>query len=170
MIEIRPATQDDTDAILKLWHQGWHDAHAVLVPASILRFRTPEYFTLWFEQAENPFWVAAHDQVLGFVTTQGAELEKLYVAPQARGSGVATALLRHGEQMISQTGVAEAKLFCTAGNTRAERFYQRHGWAIERSFVDALWTPEATGDTVAVQTHCFRKQLGPDQARASSGP
>ena len=29
---LRPATEDDVDAIADLFHRGWHDAHPGLVP------------------------------------------------------------------------------------------------------------------------------------------
>lgn len=44
MFEIRPAETADYPRIVRLWHQGWHDAHAALVPAGVLAFRTIDHF------------------------------------------------------------------------------------------------------------------------------
>jgi ribosomal protein S18 acetylase RimI-like enzyme len=120
MLEIRPAREADQLAIVQLWHQGWHDAHAHLVPTEILAFRTPEHFLLWLKQSTDAFHVAVDDELLGFVSINGAELVKLYVSPQARGSRTAHDLLSHAERLLAEQGVAQAELFCTAGNVRAE--------------------------------------------------
>lgn len=69
MFEIRPAETADHDEIVQLWHQGWHDAHANLVPSEILAFRTKDHFTRWLKEAQDAFYVAA-DKIgaLGFVS------------------------------------------------------------------------------------------------------
>ncbi|MDF3212581.1 MULTISPECIES: GNAT family N-acetyltransferase [Mesorhizobium] len=89
-----------------------------------------------------------------------AELVKLYVSPQARGSGTARDLLSYAEHLLCEQGVAEAELFCTAGNVRAQRFYAREGWRLSRSFEDALWLPDDVAGRFTVETHCYRKHLG----------
>ncbi|MER9297851.1 GNAT family N-acetyltransferase [Mesorhizobium sp. M0621] len=160
MLEIRPAREADQSAIVQLWHQGWHDAHAHLVPTEILAFRTPAYFSLWLKQTTDVFHVAITDELLGFVSINGAELVKLYVSPQARGSGTAHDLLSHAEHLLSEQGVVEAELFCTAGNVRAQRFYAREGWRLSRTFEDALWLPENIAGRFTVETHCYQKHLG----------
>lgn len=55
------------------------------------------------------------------------EIEQIYVAESARGSGVAAALLRHAEAVIGDR-FDVAWLAVVAGNTRARRFYARNGW------------------------------------------
>ncbi|MER9306238.1 hypothetical protein NKJ06_15500 [Mesorhizobium sp. M0293] len=66
MLEIRPAREADQSAIVQLCHQGWHDAHAHLVPTEILAYRTPAYFSLWLKQTTDVFHVAVSDELLGF--------------------------------------------------------------------------------------------------------
>ncbi|KAA9382427.1 hypothetical protein [Neorhizobium galegae] len=58
MLEIRPAETADQKEIVQLWHQGWHDAHADLVPSEVLAFRTKDYFTLRLKDAQDTFLVA----------------------------------------------------------------------------------------------------------------
>lgn len=161
MLEIRRAREEDHAAIVGLWHQGWHYAHANLVPARILPFRTPEYFALWLEQASDEFYVAADQGVLGFISVKGAEIVKLYVGESARGTGLARALLSFAEKLLLDRGVREAELLCTAGNARATAFYEREGWLLSRSFADALWLPEDVIGRFPVETHCYRKALKP---------
>lgn len=160
MLTIRPAAADDLPAILKLWHRGWHDAHADLVPPALLAFRTPGHFALWLQQCTDSVHVArTGGTLLGFVSTKDDEVVKLYVGAQARGTGTADRLLAHAEAVLAEAGHAEASLLCTAGNRRAERFYARNGWQCVRTFDDALWLPETAAETFIVSTHCFRKQL-----------
>lgn len=160
MLEIRPAEAADHERIVQLWHQGWHDAHADIVPAEVLAFRTKDHFTLWLKEAQDAFYVAADDDgVLGFVSVKGAEIVKLYVSMRARGTGAAHALLSFGERLLSGTGITKAVLLCTAGNVRAERFYKRERWALSHSFEDALWTPAGVNRKFIVCTHRFEKDL-----------
>jgi GNAT superfamily N-acetyltransferase len=160
MLKIRPAETADHEEIVQLWHQGWHDAHADLVPTEVLAFRTKDHFTLWLKEAEDAFFVATDDTgVLGFVSVKGAEVVKLYVSNRARGAGAAHVLLSFAEKLLRDAGITKAMLLCTAGNLRAERFYKREGWDLSHSFEDALWTPEGDRKKFIVSTHRFEKDL-----------
>ncbi|KZK95259.1 MULTISPECIES: GNAT family N-acetyltransferase [unclassified Pseudovibrio] len=159
MFDIRRINSSDHDAIVQLWHQGWHDAHAQLVPEGVLEYRTPEYFRKWLQSSDDEFWVAVDGDVLGFVSANGDELVKLYVLRKARGTGIAQTLLSRAEQQIQDKGFPEAKVFCTAGNSRAEKFYIREGWSLSRTFRDQLWLPETTTRRFDVRTHCYRKKI-----------
>ncbi|MGV8936127.1 MAG: GNAT family N-acetyltransferase [Allorhizobium sp.] len=157
---IRPARPGDRQDILALWHQGWHEAHADLVPAGVLALRAPEHFTVWLDQCTDQFHVADNDGVVsGFVSVKGCEIVKFYVAEHARGAGLAAQLLSHGEALLRAQGVQHAVLFCLAGNLRAERFYARQGWAVLDTFEDGLWVPDGVADTFAARTHRLGKQL-----------
>lgn len=159
MIEIRAACIEDHREIIELWHRGWHDAHAALVPPEVLSFRTPEHFALWLQQSADIFYVATDLAVVGFISLKDAEVVKLYVSETARGTGVARSLLSFGEQLLFKDGAREIELFCTAGNTRAQTFYERQGWALACSFEDQLWLPDNVIGQFSVQTHCYRKTL-----------
>ncbi|KZK97238.1 GNAT family N-acetyltransferase [Pseudovibrio sp. Ad26] len=159
MYDIRHAEPSDHTAIVHLWHQGWHDAHAQLVPEGVLEYRTLECFWKWLQDSDDKLWVAVDNDVLGFVTTNGEELMKLYVLAKARGTGTAKALLQHGESQIRNNGFSEAKVFCIAGNSRAENFYLREGWVLNRTFQDQLWVPETATRNFAARTRCYRKNL-----------
>ena len=158
--EIRPATSADHPAILQLWHQGWHDAHGDLVPAAVLPYRTPQHFEAWLAECVESFFVATVESaVLGFHSVEGAELVKLYVSRDAKGSGIARALLSHAETVLAAEGVSRAELFCTAGNLRAERFYAREGWRLAETYRDALWMPPGVSGTIETLTHRYVKDL-----------
>jgi ribosomal protein S18 acetylase RimI-like enzyme len=111
------------------------------------------------ESSTDQFHVAVDGRVVGFVATNGSELVKLFVSADVRGSGIAAALLSHGERQISECGISEAVLFCTAGNTRAQRFYNREGWTLCETFPDKLWLPEKVNQEFVVATHRYEKHL-----------
>jgi GNAT superfamily N-acetyltransferase len=125
---LRPATADDAEAIASIWHAGWADGHLGHVPDGLVAHRRPEHFARLAEVRIADTTVAATDRaVIGFVTVVGDEVEEVYVAPEARGSGVAAALLAHAESTAA--GQADvAWLAVVAGNARARRFYERQGW------------------------------------------
>ncbi|MEL7216365.1 MAG: GNAT family N-acetyltransferase, partial [Pseudomonadota bacterium] len=99
-------------------------------------------------------------EVLGFVSVEGDEVVKLYVDTAARGQGVAGALLRQGEAVLAEDGIAHAVLYCTLGNTRAERFYRREGWVVDKVIADPVWLPDTRMEAPVLETLCFGKALG----------
>jgi len=91
-------------------------------------------------------WVAASEEgrVLGFVVVKEDELEQVYVDRSARGSGVAAALLRQGEDEVRRAGHTRAWLAVVAGNARARAFYARQGWRDAGPFIYHAETAEGT--------------------------
>jgi GNAT superfamily N-acetyltransferase len=162
MLDIHSAKAADHGKIVQLWHQGWHEAHAALVPPEVLSFRTEDHFATWLKEANDTFYVATDGtQCLGFVSVKAAEVVKLYVGRPARGTGAAHALLSFAEKLLSASGVTQAELLCTAGNSRAETFYLREGWRLTDTYQEALWMPKGVNRQFIVPTHRFQKALSP---------
>ncbi len=152
--------KQDERQIIDLWHDGWHEAHHHLVPASVLTYRTAAYFELWLAECAGTFAVAVRgDIIAGFYGTDGEEISKLYVHSNARGTGIAQALLYQAECTLLDRGVRSAHLYCTAGNTRAGRFYAAHGWRCLSTFTDQLWLPVGVTDNYQVGTEHYTKTL-----------
>ncbi|REF37074.1 GNAT family N-acetyltransferase [Thermasporomyces composti] len=61
-------------------------------------------------------------------TPDTAELVSMWVRPEARGSGVADALVRAVLDWAVARGAARVHLWVTATNERARRFYERLGF------------------------------------------
>jgi putative acetyltransferase len=75
------------------------------------------------------FWVAEEHVSLGFgcVCIEQSKLEALFLAPEARGNGIAAALLQHLEQVAVGAGVDVLSL---DSSLSAKAFYAKHGYRV----------------------------------------
>jgi ribosomal protein S18 acetylase RimI-like enzyme len=128
-VAIRAAREADIPDLARIWYDGWHEAHAGLVPDALTRLRTLESFSERLHAALPHVRVAgAPDRAVGFCMVQGYEVYQLFVSSEARGSGVAAALVADAEDRLARSGVTRAWLACAIGNERAARFYEKCGW------------------------------------------
>lgn len=115
--------------LVEVWYDGWHEAHAAIVPPDLVRLRTRDSFRdRALQNAGGTRLAIGDDRLLGFVMVKGDELYQLYVAPEARGQGVAQSLIGEAERRIRAAGHSRAWLACSVGNDRAARFYRNAGW------------------------------------------
>ena len=129
-VTIRNASEADLDRLAEIWHQGWHEAHAELVPIELTRLRTLPNFRERLQAALSDLRVAGPPgSALGFYQLKDDELFQLYVSAESRGSGVAAALIADGESRLAEQGVEVAWLACAIGNERAAKFYEKSGWS-----------------------------------------
>ena len=68
-------------------------------------------------------WVYDDGVVKGFCVAQDGLLRKLFVEPVLQGQGIGAALLKYAVQELGVT-----RLWALEKNTRAIRFYERHGF------------------------------------------
>jgi GNAT superfamily N-acetyltransferase len=128
-MQVRPAAAAEIADLAEIWYQGWHEAHAQLVPEALTRLRTLESFQERLEAALPQVRVAGpRGEPVGFCIVQGDELYQLFVAAESRGSGAAAALIADAEAHLAKNGVTTAWLACAIGNERAARFYEKSGW------------------------------------------
>ena len=154
----RPFRPDDRAAVVRLWHDAWHDGHAPILPAHVVAERTPESFDRRLGPLEAGCLVAeADDRILGFSAIEGNEVDQFFVAAEARGTGLAKALLAATEADLARRGIRDAVIQCSAGNHRAHRFYARAGWRDSGVRQAPIWTPDGRHETHP--THIFVKQL-----------
>jgi GNAT superfamily N-acetyltransferase len=153
---LRSASSDDVDAIATVWHAGWPDGHLGNVPDELVqhRRRFDDFARLVTPRIETTT-VLIDNGVVGFVTIHDDEVEQLYVARSARGTGAAAVLLTRAEATIAER-FSLAWLAVVAGNTRARRFYARHGWRDAGRFD---YEAEVDGGTLSVPCHRYEKQL-----------
>jgi putative acetyltransferase len=82
-----------------------------------------------------------------------AELKRMFVVPEERGSGIATAILKALEQRALERGWITLRLETGVEQPEAVRFYEREGYALIPNF----------GDYEGVDTSlCYERVLGFD--------
>jgi len=154
---VRDAHASEIGRLAKIWFDGWQDAHAPLLPVELARMRTLESFQERLLAAFGRLRVVGPAGApTGFCVTKGSELNQLYVAPEARGSGLAAALILDAEARLKQEGVSNAWLACAIGNERAARFYGKHGWLRTGTVVEHL---EAGSGTFPLEVWRYEKSF-----------
>lgn len=126
---IRAPIASDLEPLARIWYDGWKMAHTGLLPSGLAARRTPESF-LDRLRADLPSVRVSGPAAgpTGFCLVRGDELCQLYIAAEARGTGIAAALVADAEQRMRAAGVGTAWLACAVGNIRAARFYEKQGW------------------------------------------
>ncbi|RIV36039.1 GNAT family N-acetyltransferase [Micromonospora radicis] len=81
-----------------------------------------------FLVARDPAGTAVGCGGLRHLTPGTAEIKRMYVTPTARGTGVATAILRALEEAARDTGVRTLLLETGTAQPDAMRFYEREGY------------------------------------------
>jgi len=140
-MDVRAAEEGEIDHLAKIWYDGWHEAHAQIVPAELIRLRSLESFRDRLQAAFPDVRVVGPcGEPVGFCIIKGNELYQLFVLARSRGSGVAAALIADAETRLSENGVATAWLACAIGNMRAANFYEKCGWHRAGTIVNQLET------------------------------
>jgi GNAT superfamily N-acetyltransferase len=153
----RVAEISEADALADLWHSGWQDTHTAILPAELARHRTLDSFRQRTRAHLADVRVAGEvGKPLGFSMLKQDELYQFYVAPQARGTGLAPKLLEDAERALLARGVVNAWLACAIGNGRAARFYAKNGWRLAHTVsIDV----EIPGGTYPLQVWRYEKRL-----------
>ena len=124
-LTLRPYADADEDAAIELWRRTWqhHFPH--------IDFNAR--LAWWRERWKQELIPVAHvviaergGALIGFVTVDPDTryLDQLVVAPEDWGSGIAVALLDEAKR-LSPGGI---ELLVNKENTRAIRFYEKHGF------------------------------------------
>ncbi|MCA9757811.1 MAG: GNAT family N-acetyltransferase [Candidatus Eisenbacteria bacterium] len=157
-MRIRSPLDNEIDPLAVIWHRGWQDAHADILPPELARYRTLESFRQRLRDGLATVRVAGDPGApLGFCFVKDDEIYQLYVSAEARGKGVAAALLADGEERIAALGAETAWLACAIGNDRAARFYEKNGWERVGTVVSPLPTPDGT---FPLEVWRYEKRIG----------
>ena len=156
-MDVRPADPREINHLAQLWFDGWHEAHAQIVPIELTRLRTLESFRDRLQAALPQIRVVGpFRSPLGFSVLKGDELYQLFVSAPARGSGAAHALIADAEARLLASGVETAWLACAIGNERAARFYEKCGWRRVGTMVNQA---ETLGGTFPLEVWRYEKSL-----------
>ncbi|MBM3529567.1 MAG: GNAT family N-acetyltransferase [Alphaproteobacteria bacterium] len=124
-LKLRPYAAADEDAAVELWRRTWQAAY----PQIDFAARLPWWRARWRDELvpQARIVVAETDGVLeGFVTVEPGTgyLDQIVVAPEFWGSNIATMLLDEAKRLSP----ARVELLVNKDNTRAIRFYEKHGF------------------------------------------
>jgi ribosomal protein S18 acetylase RimI-like enzyme len=156
-MDVRAGVDAEIDQLARIWYDGWHDAHAQIVPADLTRLRTLDSFRDRLRAALPNIRVSGPPGApVGFSILKGDELYQLFVSAPSRGSGVATALIADAEARLADSGVRTAWLACAIGNERAARFYQKRGWHRVGTMINLA---ETASGTFALEVWRYEKSL-----------
>jgi GNAT superfamily N-acetyltransferase len=156
-MSVRPAEAAEIDRLAKVWYDGWQDAHARILPAELTRIRTLESFRDRLAASLPDVRVVGQFPTpVGFCMLKGDELYQLYVSAEARGTGVAAALVADAEAQLAKEGVELAWLACAVGNERAARFYEKCGW---RRAGTVVYQPDAAHGAPPLEVWRYEKRL-----------
>jgi ribosomal protein S18 acetylase RimI-like enzyme len=156
-MHVRSAEEAEIDHLARVWYEGWHDAHARILPAELTRLRTLESFRDRLQAALPKIRVVGPFAApVGFCILKGNELYQLYVSAHGRGSGVAAALMADAEARLAEDGFESAWLACAIGNERAARFYDKCGW---RRAGTMVYQAETSNGTLPLEVWRYEKHL-----------
>lgn len=142
-MNIRAARDSDLSGLTDIWLEGWHDAHAAIVPEALAASRTFEgLHDRLAAELDAVRVVTDRETPVGFAMRRGDEVFQFYVARGARGTGAAALLMRDTEDRLAEAGVDTGWLACAVGNTRAARFYEKCGWTRTATVLIESETPQ----------------------------
>lgn len=154
MLNIRWATIDDAHGVAVVHVDAWRTAYRGLIDQAVLDRQSVESRTVMWRtwigrslagESTDAYGPVPHrllvaesdDRILGWATFGGGrddgstglgELAGLYTHPSAWSQGVGHGLLTRAEDELRAEGWTHAYLWALAGNDRASRFYESHGW------------------------------------------
>ncbi|KRV65981.1 GCN5 family acetyltransferase [Aeromonas veronii] len=135
-MKIDTATRADYPALIDLWEASVRASHHFLPEAEILALK-PLILEHYFDAVTLHSVRTKEGQITGFSGVYEGKLEMLFVAPEARGSGVGRLLVAHA---ISQCGATQVDV--NEQNEQAVGFYLKMGFTVTgRSPLDGQGKP-----------------------------
>jgi GNAT superfamily N-acetyltransferase len=145
-ITIRRGDPADARAAADLWLRA-RTAALDVIPAPV---HSDEDVRGWFASHVLPeceLWIAEDETgaLAGIMVLDGPQLDQLYVEPTMTGRGFGAQLLAAAKRECPRG----LRLWTFASNTRAQRFYERHGF-IEADRTDGSHNEERAPDVLYV--------------------
>jgi putative acetyltransferase len=126
---VRPAGADDVPALAAIAERSYRAAFTGILEAEVLEARDATYFGERFASSWTRMLIACSGDVpAGFLLMTDQHIDMLFMEPAAAGRGGGALLLKEAEQQGARS------LECFRDNHAARRFYERHGWHVEREY------------------------------------
>ena len=128
-VAIRRMAPIELDEVIDVLFRSLQGSLASLRPEQL---RTEAAYKGFFRDVvvvTRDIWVAElGGRVAGVLALEGKDVDRLYVAPEAQGRSIGTALLEHAKS-LNPRGLT---LITNQSNTGARRFYERHGFTARK--------------------------------------
>jgi putative acetyltransferase len=126
-VRLRPYAAADEEVAIELWRRSWQHAYPDIDFSARLSWWRERWRTELVPSASITLAERA-GAVAGFVTIdpRTGYLDQIVVAPEAWGGKIAEALLAEARRICPQ----KIELHVNTDNTRAIRFYEKHGFAV----------------------------------------
>ena len=126
---VRAAGTGDIPALAAIAERSYRAAFACILEEPALQSRNASFFAERFASSWERMLVAvSHEKPAGFLLMTDGHIDMLFMDPAASGRGGGERLLKEAEVRGART------LECFRDNDSARRFYERHGWRVEREY------------------------------------
>jgi ribosomal protein S18 acetylase RimI-like enzyme len=125
-IVIRRAQPGENDSVHALVQAIADETFAYLFAPSQVPIGEANWLSAWL--------ALSGEEIVGVTMTQNEWVSDLWVRSDSRRIGVGGELLAYAEREISSRGHDSLRLRVVKSNTRAVKFYQEHGWKVQREF------------------------------------
>jgi ribosomal protein S18 acetylase RimI-like enzyme len=125
-IVIRRAQPGENDSVHALVQAIADETFAYLFAPSQVPIGEANWLSAWL--------ALSGEEIVGVTMTQNEWVSDLWVRSDSRRIGVGGELLAYAEREISSRGHDTLRLRVVKSNTRAVKFYQKHGWKVQREF------------------------------------
>lgn len=153
---VRRAEPGDARSLAEVHVASWKAAFPGLLPQDYLDALRPEdRLAQWEQDLAGDRWPAvlvAEEEggIVGFVAVAPSEdpdagpgrvgeLRTIYLRPESWGHGHGEVLLRAAMGELAAGGFHRATLWVLNSNSRARRFYERHGWSADGATKEHDW-------------------------------
>lgn len=158
-INVRPMRDDETDAVIRLWHETTRDAYPYLPTEQAHTLEDARnFFREQIAPQHDLFAAEAEGALLGYMAIRGSYIDRMHVHPSVQRRGAGSALIAKAREL--SPGALE--LFTHQQNTQARAFYEQHGFRAVKFGISPA--PESAPD---VEYH-WRPATAPDGPNPSN--